>query len=164
MGNEIADIKESFERLCKRGSSAEAAVAKVLGTDGATCKAERVSDGMVIPSVRLNAISTEGKGVVVVPKTGTYILISRIGQEGDWFMAQCGEAEKVTVDTDTEIVINGGQNGGLVKIEDLVGTLQHMVDVFNTHTHTVPDGTSSTPGVPMGPVQRDGMENTSVKH
>lgn len=141
----------------------ETEVAKVLSADGAECTVERVRDGMVISPVRLNAISTADKGIVVTPKTGTYVLVSRLGESG-WFITLCGEVEKITIDAETDIVINGGQNGGLVKIEDLVGTLQHMVEVFNNHTHNVPNGTSSTPEVPMDPVQRDGMENTSVKH
>lgn len=160
--DDVRKIKECLRELA--GSApVETEVAKVLGADGAECTVERVRDGMVISPVRLNAVSTADKGIVVTPKTGTYVLVSRLGESG-WFVTLCGEVEKITIDAETDIVINGGSFGGLVRIEDLVGTLQHIVNTFNTHTHTVPNGTSAIPATPMDPIQRDGMENTKIRH
>ena len=160
--DDIHKIKECLRELAGF-TPIETEVAKVLSVDGAVCKVSRVRDGMVIDRVRLNAISTEDKGIVVTPKTGTYVLISRLG-EVNWFVTLCGEVEKISIDAEADIVINGGSFGGLVRIEDLVGTLQHIVNTFNTHTHTVPNGTSAIPATPMDPIQRDGMENTKIRH
>lgn len=160
--DDIHKIKDCLRELAG-GAPIETEVAKVLSVDGAVCKVSRVRDGMVIDRVRLNAISTADKGIVVTPKTGTYVLVSRLG-EVNWFVTLCGEVEKISIDAEADIVINGGSFGGLVKIEDLVGTLQHIVNTFNTHTHTVPNGTSAIPTTLMDPIQRDGMENTKIKH
>lgn len=44
---------------------------------------------------------------------------------------------KVTVDAD-EIVFNGGENGGLVKIKELTDKINGFIKKFNGHTHTIP--------------------------
>lgn len=150
-------------RELQRVAPVETEVAKVLSADGAECTVERVRDGMVISPVRLNAISTADKGIVVTPKTGTYVLVSRLGESG-WFMTLCGEVEKITIDAETDIVINGGDYGGLIKIEDLVDELNRLVQTFNTHTHTVPNGTSGTPSTPANSFNKSTLENTHIKH
>ncbi len=43
---------------------------------------------------------------------------------------------KVTVDAD-EIVFNGGENGGLVKIKELTDKINGLINAFNDHTHVV---------------------------
>ena len=160
--DDIHKIKECLRDLA--GSAPiETEVAKVLSTDGATCAVSRVRDGMVISPVRLNAISTSDKGVVVVPKTGTYVLVSRIGENG-WFVSQCGEAERITIDVDTDIVFNGGSFGGLIRIEDLVGAINLLVEVFNSHTHTVADAVATSPELQMQRLNRNDIENTHIKH
>lgn len=44
--------------------------------------------------------------------------------------------KKVTVDAD-EIVFNGGENGGLVKIKELTDKINGLIKAFNDHTHAV---------------------------
>lgn len=145
------------------GTPIETEVAKVLSVDGAECAVERIRDGMVISPVRLNAISTADKGIVVTPKTGTYVLVSRLG-EVNWFVTLCGEVEKISIDTEADIVINGGQLGGLIKIEDLIGSINHMVETFNSHTHTVAETLAKQVEIPMQRLDRNDIENTHIKH
>ena len=47
--------------------------------------------------------------------------------------------DKVTVDADKEegIVINGGNNQGLVKIKELTDKINALVDSFNNHKHLI---------------------------
>ncbi len=45
--------------------------------------------------------------------------------------------KKVTLDAD-EIVFNGGENGGLVKIKELTDKINGFIKKFNGHTHTIP--------------------------
>lgn len=145
------------------GAPIETEVAKVLSVDGAVCKVSRVRDGMVIDRVRLNAISTADKGIVVTPKTGTYVLVSRLG-EVNWFVTLCGEVEKISIDAETDIVINGGSFGGLIRIEDLVGAINRLVEVFNSHTHTVVEAVAKSPELQMQRLNRNDIENTHIKH
>lgn len=145
------------------GAPIETEVAKVLSVDGAVCKVSRVRDGMVIDRVRLNAISTADKGIVVTPKTGTYVLVSRLG-EVNWFVTLCGEVEKISIDAEADIVINGGSFGGLVRIEDLVEAINRLVEVFNSHTHTVVEAVAKSPELQMQRLNRNDIENTHIKH
>lgn len=174
--DDIHKIKDCLRELAG-GAPIETEVAKVLSVDGAVCKVSRVRDGMVIDRVRLNAISTADKGIVVTPKTGTYVLISRLG-EVNWFVTLCGEVEKISIDAEADIVINGGQLGGLIKIEELVNRLNYienkigdLMDVFNNWEPTLQDGGAAlkamvTPWF-VGQMQlssRDKLEDISVKH
>lgn len=159
--DEIHKIKECLRELAGF-APIETEVAKVLSVDDAACKVSRVRDGMVIDKVRLNAITTSDKGVVV-PKTGTYVLVSRMG-ENSWFVIQCGEAERITIDAGTDIVINGGGYGGLIKIEDLVDELNRLVQTFNSHTHVVPNGTSNAPSTLASSFSTSTLENTKIRH
>lgn len=160
--DDIHKIKECLRELAGF-APIETEVAKVLSVDGAACKVSRVRDGMVIDKVRLNAITTSDKGVVVVPKTDSFVLINRIG-ESSWFVSLCGDVERITIDAETEIVINGGGYGGLIKIDDLVDELNRLVQTFNTHTHEIPDGTSGTPIVQASRFHKSTLENTKIKH
>lgn len=160
--DDIHKIKECLRELAGF-APIETEVAKVLSVDGAACKVSRVRDGMVIDKVRLNAITTADKGIVVIPKTGTYVLVSRLG-EVNWFVTLCGEVEKISIDAEADIVINGGQLGGLIKIEDLIGSINHMVETFNSHTHTVAETLAKQVEIPMQRLNRNDIENTHIKH
>ena len=160
--DDVHKIKNCLRELAGN-APIETEVAKVLSVDGAACKVSRVRDGMVIDKVRLNAISTADKGIVVTPKTGTYVLVSRLG-EVNWFVTLCGEVEKISIDTEADIVINGGGHGGLIKIEDLVDELNRLVQTFNSHTHVVPNGTSNAPSTPASSFSTSTLENTKIKH
>lgn len=160
--DDIHKIKDCLRELAG-GAPIETEVAKVISVDGAVCKVSRVRDGMVIDRVRLNAISTADKGIVVSPKTGTYVLVSRLG-EVNWFVTLCGEVEKISIDAEADIVINGGGYGGLIRIEDLVGAINRLVEVFNSHTHTVVEAVAKSPELQMQRLNRNDIENTHIKH
>lgn len=145
------------------GAPIETEVAKVLSVDGAVCKVSRVRDGMVIDRVRLNAISTADKGIVVTPKTGTYVLVSRLG-EVNWFVTLCGEVEKISIDAEAKIVFNGGHFGGLVRIGDLIDELNSLVEIFNTHTHPVQNGNTSAPTSQASGFSSETLEDDNITH
>ena len=160
--DDIHKIKDCLRELAG-GAPIETEVAKVLSVDGAVCKVSRVRDGMVIDRVRLNAISTADKGIVVTPKTGTYVLVSRLG-EVNWFVTLCGEVEKISIDTETKIVFNGGHFGGLVRIGDLIDELNSLVEIFNTHTHPVSNGNTSAPTSQASGFSSETLEDDNITH
>ena len=76
--------------------------------------------------------------MVIVPETGSMVLITSIDGRC-WFVSQCSKVEKITIDAIDNpdgIVINGGNNYGLIKIEKLTQKLNELVRAFNHHTHT----------------------------
>lgn len=100
-------------------------VAKVTKVDGATCTVQRLFDDMELEEVRLNCHSTENEGVVIVPETGSMVLITSIDGRC-WFVSQCSKVEKITIDATDKIIFNGGNNNGLVKIEELKRNLNSL--------------------------------------
>lgn len=144
---------------------------KVNSVDGATCEVERVMDGMIVKDVRLNAHIRENEGLVVIPKTDSYVLITDI--DGDkWFVSQYSVIESITLDFDNTLTINSGNNAGLVKINELTQKLNELVNAFNTHTHTTTAtvGATTAPGVIEPPLQqanpfnKTDYENDKIKH
>lgn len=112
-------------------------LAKVTKVDSseAVCTVERVFDGMVIEDVKLNATITKDEGIVISPKQNSFVLITSI--DGlNWFVSQYSAIDKITVDAESKIIFNGGDNNGLVKIKELTDRLNELVDAFNQHTHT----------------------------
>lgn len=69
----------------------------------------------------------KGGGIVVVPEVGAQVLVIFFSKTVA-FMLQCSKAKK--------IVFNGGENGGLVKIQELTDKVNELVDWCKTHTHT----------------------------
>ena len=121
-------------------------VCTVKSVEGATCTVVRVLDDLEIPDVRLNCHSTENSGIVITPKKDSYVLVTSI--DGlNFFVSQCSEVEKITIDCNGDIIINGGNNGGLINIEKLtqkINTIEKNINTLkekiNTWTPTPQDG------------------------
>lgn len=100
-------------------------VCTVKSVEGATCTVVRVLDNLEIPGVRLNCHSTENSGIVVTPKVDSYVLVTSI--DGlSFFVSQCSEVKKITIDCNGDIIINGGYNKGIVKIQELKDNLNSL--------------------------------------
>lgn len=63
-----------------------------------------------------------------------------------------------------EVVLNGGQYGGMVQVEELTSKLNELVNAFNTHTHPCPQGSTSPSTTVAKSFVRSDYENTKVKH
>lgn len=114
-------------------------VAKVTKVDGAKCTVKRLFDDMEIEDVRLNCSTTENEGVVIVPKRDSMVLITSIDGRY-WFVSQCSEVEKITIDATDKIVFNGGQNKGLVKIEELKKNLDSLKQYVEAMQNAISEG------------------------
>lgn len=138
--------------------------AKVLSTDGDTCCVD--IDGLVVSDVRLRAVvNGEESGILVTPKTGSYVTMADLsGNFTRLVVIGYSEVEKITIDAETKIVINGGHLGGLVRIGDLIDELNRLVETFNTHTHSVPNGTSLAPTPQASGFSSETLEDTNITH
>ena len=138
-------------------------VAKVTKVDGAKCTVQRLFDDMEIEEVRLNCSTTENEGVVIVPKQDSMVLITSIDGRY-WFVSQCSEVEKITIDATDKIVFNGGKNGGLVEIQELTNQLNELVTWCRSHTHDVAEGVAKAPSVGPAGFVKDKYENKDITH
>lgn len=103
----------------------ETYAAIVTSVNGATCNAKRVLDDKIVERVRLNTNVQEEKGLIIVPKVGSDVLITNI-DGGASFVSQYSEIEKIELNVDSTIIINGGQNDGLVEIRKLEENLEKI--------------------------------------
>ena len=160
----LSEIRESIRNMSSGNGSAGIFTAKVLSTDGESCCVE--IDGLVVSDVHLRAVvNGEESGILITPKTGSYVTVADLsGNLTRIVVVGFSEVEKISIDAETDIVINGGGYGGLIKIEDLVNELNRLVQTFNTHTHVVPNGTSDVPSILAGSFSKSTLENTHIKH
>lgn len=128
MGRE-QEIRRAIEKMSGRGGRT-LWVGKVLVVDGARCTLE--IEGMVVREVMLRPVDDgSSTGVLITPKTGSYVLAADLSY---------GRLERLTVVHVAEvekIEVAGGEKGGLVNIQQLTDKLNELVQAFNSHTHTV---------------------------
>lgn len=101
----------------------------VRAVDGVTCTVDVA--GQLIDGVKLKATSTEDDSqIMITPAIGSAVVFGSLsGDMGNLVVLQVDRAE--------QIVINGGKLGGLVNIEALTKKLNDLVNMFNSHIHTV---------------------------
>ena len=130
---------------------------KVESVSGETCT---VSIGdLRLTDVRLRSvINGEDSKLLITPATDSYVtIIDLSGELRETEVIGYSQIEAIDIDTSGDItvncrgniVINGGSNDGLVKINELTRKLNQLVQQFNAHTHTV-TGTAGAP--PAGPL------------
>lgn len=160
--NPLSEIRKSIKGMTS--GNGRLFTAKVLSADGETCCVE--IDGLVVSDVQLRAVvNGEESGILITPKTGSYVTVADLsGDLTRIVVVGFSEVEKISIDAETDIVINGGGYGGLIKIEDLVDELNRLVQTFNSHTHVVPNGTSNAPSTLASSFSTSTLENTKVRH
>ena len=110
-------------------------------------------DGLTLYDCRLNAVvDSYDNYLVVLPKEGSTVVFVQIGgNPHHCLVIACSGIDGVavkagsnTVEVNSDgIVLNGGDLGGLIKIDQLTQKLNNLVRAFNAHTHTVTVGSSS---------------------
>lgn len=146
------DIKheaaQKLLELIKRNHAISVIAAVVKSTNATTmlCDVETMDD-LEVFDVRLSAIEDNDKGLRIVPKVGSTILIGNIGaSKTEYFMVAHEEIESLSVtigQTKFELASNklklekGGQNLGAV--------LKELIDAIRAITVTTPSGPSVIP-------------------
>lgn len=144
-------------------------ICKVTGVNEASCEVERVFDKLKIKDVRLNATVKDNEGLIIYPAKNSYVLVTNIDND-KYFVSQFSKIEKITIDVNSNIVINRGKNNGLVKIEELNNRLKSLEDKYNQHTHpyvnvSASATTSATTSLSMEfQGGYSGYENDKIKH
>lgn len=168
------DIRESIKRIAgAKGMPLFAA--EVTAVDGKTCTVKHGT--LELSDVRLVSVANKSTNhIVVTPATGSVVLVADLsgGDMRDLAVIQYGEIEKIT--------INGGDLGGLIKIDDLTAklnsladTVNSLVQTFNSHTHQVSTTGSAaaqtgmavavtSPAQEADKFKKDDYENPLIKH
>lgn len=91
--------------------------------DGYTIDVE--ANGVQYGDVRLMAVSSGVKGLIMIPKKESFVTVGRIEKTNQYVVLNCSKIEKVIVNCEN-IVFNDGDNAGLVKIKELEDNLKSL--------------------------------------
>jgi hypothetical protein len=165
-------------------------LAKVKEVDEAkglcTCS-PTINDDVEFYDVRLRSLGDEKNGLYIYPKLESLVLIEAIN-EADKHILKYGEIAKIEyksasnsllIDSENdEIIFNGGTNGGLIKINDLISkinTLETDINalktVFSSWVVSVGDGGTALKGTAatwaaqqITPTTANDLKNDKIKH
>ncbi len=185
-------MEENFQRLIelllKKSLPAMVCIGTVkdVAEDKQTCTVDR-EDAPTLYKVRLNAVIGElDNNVTIVPAPKSKVLCSLIDNDvNEAYILSCEKPEEINVKLSETtliinqegVVINGGELGGMIKIEELVSQLEKLtarVDtIFDGFSKLVPDppqagSASVTSGLKaiVSPPTEDfsNIEDSKVKH
>lgn len=174
------EIKQKLCQLTGADIDRGLFTAEVTKVSGDTCSV-RYGD-LVFEDVRLRVIAEDSNNsrMLLTPKVGSCVLVADLsgGDKRDFAVVMLSEVQKVELTAD-EVKLNGGSNGGLVKIEELTKQLNGLIDKFNNHTHSgviiavgggsgAPavgtQGNSGTPTSTAAQFDQSKYEDTTIKH
>lgn len=159
----LSEIKESIKKMTSKGGAGIVFTAKVKSVDGETCNVEL--EGITLTDVRLRAVvNGENSKILVTPKTDSYVLVVDLaGNLSQLAVVGYSEVEKIEVDTD-KIIFNGGNNNGLVKIEELTNKLNELSRAIALHTHPVSGSAAGHTSSRIPMFNKSDYEDTKVTH
>ena len=167
---------------------------KSVDKDNDTCDLKSLDDKDDLEwfDVRLNAtIKTKETKIIAYPEIGSLVLVMPINnQKSQNYIVAMSEIDNVVMKMDkleldaSSILLNGGDNGGLIVIADLITKINRIENTYNAlvtdykaHVHPVPSALPLTPGVPVvttpavtaatpiTPITlKSDLENKDVKH
>lgn len=113
---------------------------EVVAVEDLTCTV-KIGDAE-IEGVRLRASLTgRDRQILTVPKVGSSVTLGCLTADlNNLVVLQVDEIEK--------IIVNGGELGGLIKIQELTDKINALVEAFNSHTHLLPAGAVITSAGP----------------
>ena len=150
-----------------------------------TCEVD--VDGNEFGNVRLQSVvDMERKGCRFYPAVDSDVLIVPINENGDWEVRLFSEIEQVLFEigdmsfdlSSSGLILNGGQLGGMIKIEALVSDmnsiktdLNNLKTKFNNWTPTPSDGglalktlITTWAEASIARTEQADIEDTKVKH
>lgn len=163
--SKIQEIRQELMRLVTEATGgASNMICEVVSNDLSNFTT-KVKIGEVEEIVRMRSVIREDKkGFVLVPAPGSKVIIERIEGSENYFISAFYEVD--------EVLLNGGVNGGLIKIGDLTNKINNLVDEvdnlrikYNNHTHA----SHGTPTVSLvtdsfTQFNKSDYENDTFKH
>lgn len=169
MSKDSRDIAEAVRTLAGMddlGWESSACTVKNIDITKMVCDCTPLDGSADFLDVRLNANYT--KGFTLIPKDGSVVIISQLS-DATAYVSMVSEVD--------EIYLAGDDNGGLVKVQDLVSKLNNLenkvntiITTFNAHTHVASSFGSPTTPPPspvvgtLTPTQVTDLENKKVQH
>jgi hypothetical protein len=100
-----------------------------------------IDDGAQLISVDLQALQEKTAGLLIVPKVGSEVLIGYLDKDNAAVLLYT-EIDKIILDIENTVVVNGGENGGLCITPELKTQLKKLskrVDgIIDAITNAIP--------------------------
>lgn len=163
----MSKLSEAIKKLAGGQTTCLNGEVKSVDKTEMTCEVGFGDDDSVVASL---VCGDKKKGIVQIPKIGSNVIVVFYSPT---------VAFVVMVDEVDEILINGGENGGLVKIRELTDKVNELVDWCKNHKHTgvitAVSGGSGAPAVGTTGVSgaadsvpdklnKDDYEDITIKH
>ncbi len=195
----MSTLKDAIKKLAKEGDTASILLGTVsaVDKDARTVDVEPINEDAPILGVNLQANQESTLGVVQFPREGSYVAVAMLSgyEAGVVVLTDDVESIEVNINDGTKLtltedgislnvkdgitldiddkaaVFNGGDLGGLIKIEELtnkinalVNTVNALIDNYNAHTHitTATVSASPTPGV-ISPIVAPALKAQTFK-
>lgn len=166
-----AQVIEGFKALTEKQEQVFIAKVKSVDPDACTCDADAM--GIVWNDIRIRSQAQGGKGIIILPKAGSIILVARIGNSNELYVAAFSEVDQVLWqmgDTSFKFTEAGAEmvkkdktaflQGDLFTIktqnESLKKILSDLIDAIGALTVTTGVGPS---GIPINKMQFDAIKN-----
>lgn len=156
----MSKLSEAIKKLA--GGQTTCLNGEIISVDKTemTCEVSFGDEDSVVASL---VCGDKKKGIVQVPKVGSNVVVMFYSPT---------VAFVVMVDEVDEILINGGENGGLVKIDELTEKINELIDAFNQHTHSVAttgsaaaqSGTAAVIVNSFTKLDKSSYEDKTIKH
>lgn len=136
MAKTESEVRSLFAEFCNKVvKTGELILANVVEVDSQERTCTIIDDDTEYYGVRLQPITEGQSGVVLTPKAGAFVLVSRI-EGGDLYVIAASEydclsakiADTTLILDKDGIVANNGDNDGMVKIDKMI---EWMKQVYN---------------------------------
>ena len=136
MAKTESEVRSLFAEFCNKVvKTGELILANVVEVDSQERTCTIIDDDTEYYGVRLQPITEGQSGVVLTPKAGAFVLVSRI-EGGDLYVIAASEYDSLSAKIDDTtlildkdgIVANNGDNNGMVKIDKMI---EWMKQVYN---------------------------------
>lgn len=170
-------IRAGIKALSRQATPSQMQLGTVEAVDEQTQTCDvKIDEGYILYGVRLTSV--EDAQILLVPKVGAWCIVASIDNDESLTYAMGFSAiDKILANVE-EIVINEGENGGLVKISALIDEidslkrdLNNLKTAFKSWVVTPNDGgaklktaASVWASSSLELTNRDALEDTKVKH
>lgn len=128
-------------------SYAELTLAKVVSVNETelTCVVEMLKNETEYQGVRLRSVIDDGvDGIYAIPEVDSIVVVGELDNNRQaMFVVKCSSISKYVLQIGNmslimdvnEVVFNGGNYGGLIKVSDLVSKINRIEDKLKSHQH-----------------------------
>ena len=124
-----------------------------------------------LSNITVNLSVAEGNNIELIPSIGSVVLIGYT-DNGTIELLSVADADKINISSNLDISFNGGEFGGLVKINELLTKINNLenivnslISLYNIHVHATNGApTVSLQTTTLTPTILQDIENKNITH